>query len=194
MAVVGRVVAASLQSFETSCFSTELAPPLGALVVTMDADPPIYGAVSAVSTQGTDPSRPIAPHGGADEDLPTVLGRNPQLSVLLQTTATSIVIGFGRVYAVRQTMPDFPPPLISRVRLCTQDELRQFVCRLDFLRQLLSSGSLADFVTAAFLLRAARACDDPAGFRLRAGQALVPWLSAEPQRLSSILRELRQEV
>lgn len=194
MVVVGRIVAASLESFETSCFSTEIAPPLGALVVTMDSNPPIYGAVSAVSTQGADPSRPIAPHGGADEDLATVLGRNPQLSILLQTTATSIVVGFGQVSAVRQTMPDLPPPLISRVRLCTGDELRQFVCRLDFLRQLLSSSRLADFVTAAFLLRAARACDDPPGFRLRAGQALVPLLSAEPQRLSRIVHELRQEV
>jgi len=194
MVVVGRIVAASLQSFEISCFSTDVAPPLGALLVTMDSEPPIYGAVSAVSTQGVDPSRPIAPHGGADEDLATVVGRNPQLSILLRTTATAIVVGFGRLASVRQTMPDLPPPLIARVRLCSYAELSQFVGRLDCLRLLLNAGEMADFVTSAFLVRAGRASADPRGFRVRAGQALVPLLGSQAQRLSGVLRELQEEV
>jgi hypothetical protein len=123
-----------------------------------------------------------------------VMARNPQLSILLQTTATAIVVGFGRLGSVRQTMPDLPPPLISRVRPCSYAELSQFIGKLDFLRLLLSAGPIADFVTSAFLLRAGRASADPRGFRIRAGQALVPLLGSEPQRLSGVLRELQEEV
>ena len=193
-AAAGRIVAASLSSFDISCFSAGTAPPLGSLVVTLDAEPPVYGAVAAITTEGVDPSRPIAPHGGADEDLATVLARNPQLSVLLQTTATAVVVGYGPVASVRQTLPELPPPLISRVRLCDLAELTQFVGRFDFLRLLLSAGPLADFVTGAFLARAGAAAADTRGFRMRAGQALVPLLDAEPQRLAAILRELQEVV
>jgi hypothetical protein len=91
-------------------------------------------------------------------------------------------------------MPELPPPLISRVRLCSLAELSQFAGRLDCLRLLLGAGAIADFVTGAFLVRAGRASADPRGFRIRAGQALVPLLGSEPQRLTSVLRELQEEV
>jgi hypothetical protein len=194
MVAAGRIIAASLQSFETCCFTHGLAPPLGSLVVTMDADPPVYGIVAEISTQGADPSRPIAPHGAPDEELAAVLSRNPQLTLLLQTRFTSFIAGHGRGAALRQLPPDLPPPLIARVRTCADDEFRQFVCRLDCLRSLLDGGNAADFVTAAFLLRASRTWPEPDGFLLRAGQALVPLLSAEPQRLSAILRQMQPEV
>jgi len=83
---VGRIVAASLAELRVECFELEGAPPLGALVAVAEQNPAVYGVVSSVTTEGVDPSRPVSPHGTADEDLGTVLSRNPHLPVLLRTT------------------------------------------------------------------------------------------------------------
>lgn len=193
LAAVGRIVAASLQNFETECFQGEPGPALGTLIMTMDGDPPVYGAVSSIVTQGVDPSRPVAPHGNADEDLPTVLKRHPHLPILLRTTFQSTMLGYDSRGVVHQVLPDVPPPLVARVRACTLDEQCRFVERLDFLERLLTRSDIADEVVAAFLRRAGAAQQDTRGFLLAAARALVPLLGAEPERLAAVVHRIRPQ-
>jgi hypothetical protein len=190
-AAVGRIVSASSQSFETECFQHGFAPPLGTLVLTSDGDPLVYGAVSAVVTQGVDPSRPIAPHGAPDEDLQTVLNRNPHLPILLRTTFDAVIIGHERGDQVLHVLPDLPPQLVGRVRVCTSSEQLRFLGQLDCLEQLLGNGGMGDEVVAAFLRRASSGRPDARAFLLEAGRRLVPLLAAEPERLAGIVRRIR---
>ena len=91
---LGRIVSASLQSFEADCFELDAGPALGTLVITADGLPAVYGVVSSIVTQGADPSRPIAPHGAPDEDLATVHSRHPHLPILLRTTFVALVAAY----------------------------------------------------------------------------------------------------
>src|SRR6266487_1380067 len=88
----GRIVAATVEDFEAECFQQDGAPPLGALVVTLDGEPAVFAAVAEITTAGLDPSRPLVPHGSPDEDLETVLSRNPHLPLLLRTSFSARII------------------------------------------------------------------------------------------------------
>lgn len=188
---VGRIVAASLSGVRVECFELEGAPPLGALVVVAEEQPAVYGVVSSVTTEGVDPSRPVSPHGGADEDLTTVLSRNPHLPVLLRTIFEAVIVGHEEDGSLRHYLPETPPRLIARVRLCDAEEQRRFAETLDFLEPLLQSGALADDVVAAFIRRASLAQSERYRFLLAAGRTLVPLLMNEPDRLTAIIRRIR---
>lgn len=187
----GRIVAASIEAFEAECFEQDAAPPLGALVVTLDGGPAIYAAVAAISTAGLDPSRPLVPHGSADEDLETVLARNPHLPLLLRTSFNARILAHQDAEQIEHRSPDAPPRLFARVRVCDDTEQQRFVSGMDFLEPLLAAGEGGDDVAAAFLRRAGRSRVDRAAFLLEAGRALVPLLSGEPERLTAILRSIR---
>ena len=188
---VGRIVSASLSSLRVECFELEGAPPLGALVTVAEDNPAVYGVVSSVITEGVDPSRPVAPHGTADEDLGTVLSRNPQLPVLLRTTFEAVVAGHEDNGRLCHYLPERPARLVARVRVCDASEQRHFSKALDFLEPLLQSGALADDVVAGFLRRTSLVQPNPYRFLLDAGRALVPLLMNEPDRLSAIIRRIR---
>jgi hypothetical protein len=188
---IGRIIAASLSTLRIECFELEGAPPLGSLVAVAEDTPVVYGVVSSVTTEGVDPSRPVSPHGSADEDLATVLSRNPQLPVLLRTTFEAIVVGHEDSGCVRHYLAGAPARLIARIRICGADEQLRFAESLDFLEPLLGSGALADDVVAAFIRRTSLAQSDPYAFLLAAARALVPLLMNEPDRLTAIIRRIR---
>lgn len=190
---VGRIVAASLNEISVECFRLDGAPPLGALVAVAEGGPALYAVVSSVITEGIDPSRPVAPHGGAEEDLDTVLNRNPHLPVLLRTSFSAVIAGHEQDGQIRYYLPDTPPRLISRVRLCDTAEQSRFAGGLDVLEPLLASGALADDVVAAFLRRVSLIQPDRRAFLLEAGRALVPLLVTAPDRLIAIIRRIEPE-
>lgn len=188
---LGRIIAASLLEFTVETFEREATPPLGALVAVAESEAAIYGIVCAIVTEGIDASRPVAPHGGADEDLETVLERNPHLPVLLRTTFLARIAGHDQGGDICHFLPSSPPRLISRVRLCDAPERARFAESLDFLVPLLQSGTLADEVVAAFLRETSVATPDPHAFLINAGRALVPLLINEPERLRALLRRIQ---
>jgi hypothetical protein len=187
----GRIVAASIEEYEAECFDQNGAPPLGTLMVTVDGEPAVYAAVASISTEGIDPSRPLVPHGAADEDLETVLSRNPHLPLLLRTSFTARVIASGDTGALYHRLPDVPPPLFARVRACADEETGHFVAGLAFLEPLLAGANGEDEVVTAFLRRVSRSQRDASRFLVEAGRRLVPLLSREPDRLTAILRSIR---
>jgi hypothetical protein len=160
-------------------------------LTTLDGDPPIYAAVMGITTAGVDPSRPVVPHGGPDEDLETVLRQNPHLPLLLRVSFSAAIVGHGTTGALRRYLPQSPPPLLARVAVCGAAEEAMFVADLDFLESLVGACSPQDEVIAAFLRRAALATGDRRGFLLAAARRLVPLLTNEPQRLVAILNRIR---
>jgi hypothetical protein len=188
---LGRIVTASLQSFEADCFELDSGPALGTLVVTADEPPAIYGVVCSILTQGADPSRPIAPHGLPDEDLATVRSRHPHLPILLRSWFASIVSALELAGSFSYVLPDLPARLLSRVRVCTDEEIGRFVRSLDFLEPLLQRREVDDDVVAALLRRLSATQPDSRAFLLKAGRALVPILAGDSARLAGILRRIR---
>lgn len=189
-AAVGRIVAASLHDFTVECFPEASPPPFGALVAVAERDPAVYGVVTDIVTDGVDPSRPIAPHGGADEDLATVLSRNPHLPVLLRTTFRAVIGAHDLAGAICHYPPPAPPQLVSRVRLCDPDEQRRFLDGLHCLEPLVQGGA-GDEVLAAFVRNASIVQPDRRAFLVQAGRALVPLLASDPDRLATIIRGIR---
>lgn len=189
--VVGRIVAASLRDFTVECFQRDAPPPLGAAVCVVEGGPPLYAVVHSSVTEGVDPSRPLAPHGDADEDLETVLSRHPHLPVLLRTTFAAAIVAHEREGATCFYLPDLPPRLMARVRLCEADELRRLAAHPEFLAPLLQRGEIGDEVAAAFLRHASAVERDAHQFLVGAGRALVPLLINEPERLAALVRQMQ---
>lgn len=187
---VGRIVASSLRQFTVECFHRDRVPPFGALVGVMERRPLIFGFVAEIVTDGVDPSRPVAPHGAADEDLETVWLRNPHLPILLHTTFDAIIVGHERDGKVYHYLPEAPPQIISRITVCDRAEKQRFAESLDFLA-LLVQGGVRDEVTAAFIRSLGDATPDQHQFLLDAGRALVPMLAGEPERLTALIRSIR---
>jgi hypothetical protein len=185
---VGRIVEATIQDLVAECLPQCQAPPLGALLVTVDGEHPVYAAVTGITTAGIDPSRPVIPHGGADEDLDTVLSRNPHLPMLLRTSFSALILAHHGSGGIRHYLPDAPPPLFARIRACDIEEQALFVGGLEFVEPLLGAG---DDAAAAFIRRASRSGPNAAGFLLETGRRLVPLLSGDPERLTSLLRRIR---
>ncbi len=188
---VGRIVESTLEAFEAECLEGCVPPPLGALLATLDGEPTVYAAVTSIHTAGIDPSRPVVPHGGPDEDLETVLLRNPHLPLLLRVSFEAAIIGYADAASTHHRLPAAPPPLLARVNICDADDTARFTEGFAFLEPLTGTGSEHDEMVAAFLRRAADAAGDRQSFLLAAGRRLVPLLSPEPERLVAILRRIR---
>lgn len=187
----GRVLEATIARFICAAHELDGAPPLGTLVVVMDAETPIYGVVADIRTEGIEPGRRPAARGGPGDDRATVLAQNPHIPALLHTLFEAIVVGQGGGYAVRRYLPDAPAPTYARVRTCTAEETAQFFEGFEHVKLLLAAGPLADEVTAACLRRAADVQPDRRAFLVRAGRALASELATEPERLMTILGRVR---
>jgi hypothetical protein len=200
--VTGQVVQADIAKF-TSGWPLLQTPPLGSLLKVEDggqtearvAPARLGGAIFAVvcnaSTESIDGRPPVARLSG-ETDLDSYLEKHPHLRHLLQTKCEAIVVGHQDGAQVHHYLPPSPAPLFAPVRLCSADETARFSRGLDFLKLLLASPTHADEMTAACLRRAAAAHDDARAFLVRAGKELARLLGTEPQRLTSILRRVRQ--
>ena len=187
----GRVTEASIDRFTAECFAKETAPALGELVVVEDEPNPIYAVVAAAVTQGIDPERRVASHGGPDDDLSKVYADHPHVQTLLMTTFQATVAGHQSGGEMRHYLPAAPAPILARVRACSEAETAAFTLSLDYLRMLVNAGPLADEVMAASLRRAAAARPDSRSFLVRAGKALTPLLGRDPMRLQATLRRIQ---
>jgi hypothetical protein len=186
----GRIVAAGIDAFDAECFPQSASPVAGALVRTVDG-PVVYAVVTSIETSGLDPSRPLVPHGDAADDLDAVLAANPHLPLLLHTSFHGRIVAFEDGGATHYALPERPPSLWARVKVCDVVELQQFTESMEFLEPLVTAASGEDDVVAAFLRQCSRAHPRSTAFLVDAGRALVPLLSREPDRLTAILRRIR---
>lgn len=186
---VGEVTAAQTQRVEAQCYRTNATPPLGSLV--RIGSPPVYAVVVDIRHEPLDPTRPLAPRGEELETEDELYAANPQLSSILTTRFTAVIVGFRDGAAIRGGLPNLPPDLHSFVFLCDAADLTGFGGDFGWLRLLLEDRSPASDTAIANLLRqTAAARTDSRNFLLGAGKALAAELFAEPSRMRALLHEV----
>lgn len=188
---VGRVLRAGTRGFTIGCAVMQPDIPAFGAFVRADGPAPqttIFGLISDVSIEDDLFVRQFI---GADTPDEVILDqrRNRQVPVEVSVLA----IGCGEGDQLRHSLPAQPPVTLDWLYMCTEDEVRRFTRRLDYLRLVLEARDApADELLAASLRAAASA--RPAGerdaFLVLAGRELVRLLAGDPVRLEWLLRRV----
>ena len=186
---VGEVMESHSERVVVECYDLHQSPPLGTLL--RIGSPPVYGVVREIWNGPVDPGRPLTPRGAALETEDEVYSTNPQLTAVLTTRLTAMVVGYREGSAIRQGLPPRPPNLHSFAFISGDDEGAEFVREFRFLPLLLADHSpAADQALIAFVRRSAGGFGDKSEFLLRVGRALASELSRDGMRLQTLLREM----
>jgi len=189
----GEVIEASTTDFVAQCYELYQLPPLGSLVKTGDMSVELYGVVYHATTASLEPGRrPIA--RGKDEATEEAIYRSsPQLSQLLRSEFSVLIIGHKQDGKLYQYLPPKPARIHGFVYLCSQEEIREFSKSLHFLNMLLSAPLpiSAEELIAASLRRMGEAHEDTHDFLVAAGKELAILLGGELNRLKAILERIK---
>ena len=155
-----------------------------------------YALVIGASTASMEPNRRPSALGYEDED--ELRRHQPQIFELLRTDFTGLLIAYsaGDGKGLRRHLPPTPPRIHSRVRPCTDEEVRALTGDFSFLRSVLTAGTgmqisvPGDELAAACLREARRAQVDDDNFMVRAGRTLASILTDDYERLQAILRNV----
>jgi len=190
---VGEIIEARTTAFVAQCYELYELPPLGSLVKTIDLPVELYGIVYQAATTSLEPGRrPIA--RGKDETSEEEIYRSsPQLSQLLRSEFSSLVVGYRENEELYRYLPPKPARIHSFVYLCTTKEIEEFSQSLDFLSILLNTPLPlpADELIAACLRQMSQAREDPHPFLVAAGKELAILLSGEYNQLKAILGRIK---
>ena len=190
---VGEVIEASTTEFVAQCYELYQLPPLGSLVKTRDLPLELYGVVYHATTASLEPGRrPIA--RGKDEDSEEAIYQsNPQLTKLLKSEFSALVVGHRENEKLYHYLPPKPARIHSFVYQCQPDEVKEFGQSFDFLNILLNTHLpvSADELIAACLRQMSQVHEDRHAFLVPAGKELAILLSGELNRLKAILGRLR---
>ena len=190
---VGEVIEASTTEFVAQCYELYQLPPLGSLVKTRDLPIELYGVVYHAATTSLEPGRrPIA--RGKDEDSEEAIHQsNPQLTKLLRSEFSVLVVGHREDEKLYHYLPPKPARIHSFVYQCHPGEVREFGKSFDFLNILLNTHSPvpADELIAACLRQMSQVHEDRQAFLVAAGKELAILLSGELNQLKAILGRLK---
>ena len=190
---IGEVIEASTTDFVAQCYELYQLPPLGSLVKTRDLPVELYGIVYHATTTSLEPGRrPIA--RGKDEPTEEEIYRsNPQLSQLLCSEFSVLVVGHRQDDKLYHYLPPQPARIHGFVYQCSLEEIKEFSHSFDFLSMLLNAHlpvSVEELV-AACLRQMGRAHEDPHAFLVTAGKELAVLLGGEFNRLNAVLGRIK---
>ncbi len=193
-AKIGEIIEASTSEFVAECYELHQPPPLGSLVKTRNVSIEIYGMVHQAATASIEPGRRPIARGKEEVEEEDIYRTNPQLSRLLRTDFTALVLGHREGEKLHHYLPPRPARIHSFVYLCDPDEVCEFSQSLDFLSILVNARvpGVVDELVAACLRQASQAHPDRHGFLVAAGKQLVTLLGGEFSRLDTILRRIRE--
>ena len=190
---VGEIIEASTAGFTAQCYELYALPPLGSLVKTKNGELDIYGIVYHATTGSLEPGRrPIA--RGRDEDSEEgVYQSSPQLSKLLRSEFSALVVGHRVGESVNQYLPPGPARIHGFVYRCPADEAKEFGRSLAFLNMLVSARLpvAVDEVVPAALRLMSQSQEDPRAFLVAAGKELAVMLGGQYNQLRAILGRLK---
>ena len=190
---VGEIIEASTADFVAQCYELYELPPLGSLVKTKNGELDIYGIVCHATTGSLEPGRrPIA--RGRDEDSEEAIYQSsPQLSKLLRSEFTALVVGHREKDKINQYLPPGPARIHGFVYQCSPEEVREFGTSLGFLALLVNTNlpvAREEIIPAALRLMS-QAQEDPHGFLVAAGKELAVMLGGQYNQLKAILGRLK---
>ncbi len=188
---LGEVVEASTASFTVHCHKLGEPPPLGSLVTVADGDVHIYGVVHNATTGSIDPSRKALALGEELASAEEVYEEHPELTKLLRTDFTALVVGYTCKEAVRYNLPPRPAKIHGFAHIASKKESQEFTKGFQFLDVLLNADAQnRDAALAACLRQAAEAQTDK-DYLVRAGKELANLLAQDSRRLNTILRMMK---
>ncbi len=191
---IAEVIETSSTGFTAQCYDLNAAPPLGSLVKTSVDGITIYAVVAHVSTTSLEPGRKPVARGKDEATEEDIFKANPQLEKLLRCEVTAVIVGHRLDGEIYQYLPPRPARLHGFVYACDDAEVRNFSQRMGFVTLLLTSQTEVspEEMTAAALRRmsASYEGEERRKFLLTAGKALAQLLSADYNRLKTILERL----
>ena len=190
---VGEVIEASTTEFVAQCYELYQSPPLGSLVKTADLPVELYGIVYHATTTSLEPGRHPIARGKDEASEEEIYRSSPQLSQLLCSEFSALVVGHKQDDKLYHYLPPKPARIHGFVYICPPEEVREFSQSFDFLNMLLNAHLpiSAEELVAASLRRMAAAYEDPHPFLVAAGKELAILLGGEFNRLKAILGRIK---
>ena len=190
---VGEIIEASTAGFTAQCYELYELPPLGSLVKTKDGELDIYGIVYHATTGSLEPGRRPIARGKDEATEAAIYQSSPQLSKLLRSEFSALVVGHRAGDSVKQYLPPGPARIHGFVYQCSADEIKEFGRSLAFLNMLVSAHlpvSIDEIVPAALRLMS-QSQEDPRAFLVAAGKELAVMLGGQFNQLRAILGRLK---
>ncbi|MCD6555322.1 MAG: hypothetical protein J7M16_15085 [Anaerolineae bacterium] len=187
---IGEIVETSTTSFVAVSKTLHQPPALGSLVkVQLGGEDYTYGVVAFGTTTSPDPGRRAVPRASDEVYDEAIYAAQPQLTRVLHTEFTVVLVGCFEEGTIRQHLPPQPPRLHYDVHGCTSDEVRRFSERLVYFRLLLSArGEVpAEQLLAAHIRQVYRARDRDAAWLERAAREVTSLLRDDYDRMMTVL-------
>ncbi len=190
---VGEIIEASTAGFTAQCYELYELPPLGSLVKTKDGELDIYGIVYYATTGSLEPGRRPIARGKDEATEAAIYQSSPQLSKLLRSEFSALVVGHRVGDSVKQYLPPGPARIHGFVHQCSADEVKEFGRSLAFLNMLVSAHLpvAVDEIVPAALRLMSQSQEDPRGFLVAAGKELAVMLGGQFNQLRAILGRLK---
>jgi hypothetical protein len=190
---VGEVIEASTTDFVAQCYELYQSPPLGSLVKTRDEPVDLYGVLYHATTGSLEPGRRPIARGKDEASEEDIYRSSPQLSKLLRSEFSALVVGHKQGDKLYHYLPPKPARIHGFVYLCGLEEVKEFSQSVAFLNILLNARlqvSVEEIVAAA-LRQMGQAYDDPRPFLVAAGKELAVLLGGQFNQLKAILGRLK---
>ena len=190
---VGEIIEASTAGFVAQCYELYELPPLGSLVKTKNGELDIYGIVYHATTGSLEPGRRPIARGRDEASREAIYQSSPQLSKLLRSEFSVLVVGHKAGENIYQYLPPNPARIHSFVHACPPDEVREFGRSLAFLTLLVNASlpvAREEIVPAALRLMSG-AQEDPHAFLVAAGKELSIMLGGQYNQFRAILGRLK---
>ncbi len=190
----GEVIEASTTDFVAQCYELYQSPPLGSLVKTRDQAVELYGIVCNATTTSIEPGRQPIARGKDETSEEAIYQSNPQLSKLLRTAFSALVVGHRQDDKLHHYLPPQPARIHSFVYLCPPEEVKAFSQSFDFLNMLVNTRLpvATDELIAACLRQMSQVYEDRRAFLVAAGKELAILLSGDFNQLKAILGRIKQ--
>jgi len=190
---VGEIIEASTAGFVAQCYELYELPPLGSLVKTKNGELDIYGIVYHATTGSLEPGRRPIARGRDEASEEAIYQSSPQLSKLLRSEFSVLVVGHKAGENIYQYLPPNPARIHGFVHACPPDEVREFGRSLAFLTLLVNASlpvAREEIVPAALRLMSG-AQEDPHAFLVAAGKELSIMLGGQYNQFRAILGRLK---
>ncbi len=152
----------------------------------------IYAVVAGAQTASLEPGRRAIARGKDEPSEAAVYEASPQLTRLLRSEFTAVVVGHKDGDKLRQYLPPQPARIHGFVYLCPPEEVKEFGRSFAFLNILLNESLPvpAEELIAACLRQLSAAHGDGRAFLVAAGKELAGLLSGDYIKLKNILGRL----
>jgi hypothetical protein len=190
---VGEVIEASTTDFVAQCYELYQSPPLGSLVKTKDELVELYGIVYHATTGSLEPGRRPIARGKDETSEEDIYRSSPQLSKLLKSEFSALVVGHREGDKLYHYLPPKPARIHGFVYRCGLEEVKEFSQSFDFLNILLNTRlpvSVEEMVAAA-LRQMSQAYEHPHPFLVAAGKELAVLFGGQFNQLKAILGRLK---